>query len=275
MSARIRRWLPPALALAAAFAAGAASAAPEWRDAKLSAGYRFTAGSGDYVGNAFLLRGRLRLTPDWSAYSRLDLLRDRAYDRALALIVGAERDLPRDWLAWAGAGFSDAEFQDGGGGSSFRLETGAGRPLGRWWADGEYRLVDGKIGQLLPGGAQSGSTSASQAMGMTVQQDGHHPSPGQPPTSAPAQTGSRFTQNEVTLLLASPTVRLGKPVSFGLSASYWTRSDGPDGFTPYGSAVIRLTPRWATLLGAWTDIPNGGSKRYYGSAGLRYAFLPR
>lgn len=274
---RRRGWVPAAaLVLAAGLAALPARAGPDWRAARAWAGYRLTAGSHDYVGHDLLLRARLAVTPLWSGYSRLDLVFDRDYDQALTWMLGGERDLPRDWLGWAGAGFSAAGLKDGGSASSFRFEAGAGRGLADWWADAEYRLVSGKVGEVVPAGARGSGGSGTAGPGaMTAQQMSAMPGTGrgEPALSAPASTGESFTQNELTLLVLSPEFRLLKPAYVGLSASYWTRTDGPDGWTPYASLELRLTRRWSAFLGAWSDLPTRGSSQYYGSAGLAYAFL--
>ncbi len=75
--------------------------------------------------------------------------------------------------------------------------------------------------------------------------------------------------------MSPPALDAGKRAYLGFSGSYWTRTDGPDGFTPFASLTVRLAPHWSTVLGVWSDMPSSGSNQYYGSVGLRYALLPR
>lgn len=265
------------LALAAAGALWTvcgASAAPAWDEARASAGYRVTAGSRDYVGHAFLGRAALPLTPAWGGYARLDLVRDRAYEQAVSGVLGFERELPRGWLGWAGAGGSGGRFRDEATASSFLFETGAGRPVGRWWSDAEYRLTSGKIGRVLPGRAGEPAAASDGHSGASpAAHDGGHGGGGQPVLSAPSGSGERFDQHELSLLLASPVFRLGRPVSFGLAPSVWSRTGGLKGASAYGSLTIRASERWSVVLGTSSDFPNRGPNAYYGSAGLRCAIL--
>lgn len=272
----------PALALTAAgaLAASSAPAAPAWEEARLSAGYRVTAGSRDYVGHALPVRAAVPLAPAWTGYARLDLATDRAYERAVSGVLGLERELPRGWAGWAGAGGSGATFKDGASASSFLFETGAGRELGRWWADAEYRLTRGEVGRVLPGQAVEAPAASGGRSGTGPHaHDGGHGgdggSSGQPVLSAPSETGERFDQHELALFVGSPVFRLGRPVSFGLSPSVWRRSGGLEGASGHAGLTVRLTPRWSLVLGTSADFPNRGRDAYYGSAGVRYAVLPR
>lgn len=267
---------PLALAAAGSLSVSGASAAPAWDEARASAGYRLTAGSRDYVGHAFLGRAALPLTPRWSGYTRLDLVTDRAYDAAFSGVLGFERELPRRWLGWAGAGASEASLDGGGSASAFLFETGAGRPIGRWWSDAEYRLTSGKIGRALPGGAAEQAPASDRRSGASpASHDGGHGGGGQPVLSSPSEFGESFDQHEVSILVASPIFRLWRPVSFGISPSAWTRSGGLKGASGYGSLTIRASGRWSVVLGTSADFPNRGPNSYYGSAGVRCAILPR
>lgn len=250
---------------------GPLAAAQDWKPGPASAGYRFTGGSGSYWAHAFEGRATMRVDPRTDAYTRFDYTIDKIHRWSFAWTLGGQQDLGGAWQGRAGLGYSRGEYRSGGDSvGSFLIEAGAGRPVGAWWGDLEYRLTAGRVGRVFstPSLDRSGGGSGRGASPLAVPS---RKGPG--PGSSVAATGvvSEFTQHDVTAYLGGALPVEG--LSMGLAASAWRR-DGSSGWSASVDGSYPLRGAWSVSTVATLDLPSGADAGVFVSAALRYEFTP-
>lgn len=258
----------------ALLALGASSAAAqEWKPGPVSAGYRFTGGSGSYWAHAFEGRAVMSVDTRTDAYTRFDYTIDKVHRWSFSWTLGGQQDLGGDWQGRTGLGYSRGEYKAGGDSvGSFLVEAAGGHPIGDWWGDLEYRLTAGRVARVFstPSLDRSGGGSGRKASALAVPSR-RNSGPGSSVATAGAAAASTFTQHDITAYLGGALPVEG--LNGGLSATYWTR-DGASGWSASIDGSYPLSDAWSLSTVATLDLPSGADSGVFLSAGLRYGFTP-